>query len=193
MPGEPVTILLVEDDPAHAELVERTIEGHRVAHKIRHVLDGEAALDYLFRRGIHADPADSPRPHLILLDLRLPGLDGLDVLKEIKGCVELQEIPVVILTTSGAERDVAKAYTLHATSYVVKPLDLAKFTRLMDEFGFYVYAGTITRGGGKRPDRAVGLQAREQLIQKAAHGREVTSNPPGRRRRVACRTDPPGP
>lgn len=137
MRGEPVTILLVEDDLAHAELVMRSFEDHRVANKICHVLDGDAALDYLFRRGIHADPADSPRPHLILLDLRLPGADGLDVLKEIKASDELQKVPVVILTTSDAERDVAKAYELHANSYVVKPLDFAKFTQLMDELGFY--------------------------------------------------------
>lgn len=137
MRGEPVTILLVEDDPAHAELVMRSFEDHRVANRIRHVLDGDAALDYLFRRGAYVHPADSPRPHLILLDLRLPGLDGLDVLKEIKGSDELQKVPVVILTTSDAERDVARAYELHANSYVVKPLDFAKFTQLMDELGFY--------------------------------------------------------
>lgn len=135
--GDPVTILLVEDDSAHAELVMRSFEDHRVANKIHHVTHGEAAMDYLLRRGTYADPADSPRPHLILLDLRLAGMDGLDVLKEIKGSDELQKTPVVILTTSDAERDVAKAYKLHANSYVVKPLDFATFTELMDKLGSY--------------------------------------------------------
>ncbi len=135
--GDPFTILLVEDNPAHTELVMRSFEGHLVANTIIHLSDGEAALEYLFRRGLYSNEQESPRPHVILLDLRLPLVDGLDVLKEIKSSDKLRSIPVVILTTSEAERDVARAYEEHANSFVVKPLDFARFTDLMKELGFY--------------------------------------------------------
>ena len=137
MKGEPLAILLVEDNPGHAELVKRSFQDHRVANRIHHVLDGETALDYLFRRGDYASPEKSPRPHVILLDLRLPRIDGLEVLSEIKADEGLRRIPVIILTTSEAESDLAGAYDHHANSYLVKPLDFDKFTRLMDDLGFY--------------------------------------------------------
>ncbi len=82
--GKPVVILLVEDDPAHAEIVRRNLETFRVANRMHHVSDGQAALDYLFRQDAFADPADSPTPDLILLDLRLPKVDGMEVLRRIK-------------------------------------------------------------------------------------------------------------
>jgi CheY-like chemotaxis protein len=135
--GEPVTVLLVEDNPAHAELVIRSFEDHRIANRIHHVSDGEEALDYLLRRGAYADPAKSPTPHMVLLDLRLPKIDGLEVLKEIKSVKELEKIPTVIFTTSSAEVDVAKAYGYHANSYLVKPINFEKFNQLMDDIGFY--------------------------------------------------------
>jgi len=133
----PFTILLVEDNPAHAELVMRSFEDHRVANTIVHLSDGETALEYLFQRGLYSSERESPRPHVILLDLRLPRVDGLDVLKEIKSSDELRSIPVVILTTSEAERDAARAYEQHANSFVVKPLDFESFTNLIKELGFY--------------------------------------------------------
>ncbi len=137
MNGEAVVILLVEDDPDHAELITRSLEDNLVAHRIHHVLDGEAALDYLFRRGVYADAEKSPRPHLILLDLRLPKIDGQEVLREIKADAELRRIPVVILTTSEAESDIARAYGNHANSYLVKPVEFAKFGQMMGDLGFY--------------------------------------------------------
>ena len=137
MHGEPFTILLVEDNPAHAELVLRSFEDHRVANTIVHLSDGESALDYLFRRGSFADPEESPRPHVILLDLRLPRKDGLEVLREIRASDDLHTLPVVILTTSEAEKDVTMAYRQHANSYVVKPLDFEGFMALMENLGFY--------------------------------------------------------
>ena len=135
--GEPLNIFLVEDNPDHAELVMRSLKLHRVANRIYHVFDGEAALDFLFRRGRYADPEQSPRPHVILLDLRLPRVDGLEVLREIKTSNDLHEIPVVILTSSKAEKDVARAYDYHANSYLVKPVEFDKFTTMMDDLGFY--------------------------------------------------------
>lgn len=137
MEGDPLTVLLVEDNPAHAEMVIRSFQDHRIVNKIYHVLDGEAALDYLFQRGQFAAPGSSPRPHIILLDLRLPKISGLQLLQEIKKHESLLSIPVVILTTSEAERDLIMAYENHANSYLVKPVDFAKFSQLMNDLGFY--------------------------------------------------------
>jgi CheY-like chemotaxis protein len=133
----PMIILLVEDNPAHAELVKRSLEGHPVSNRIIHISDGESALAYLFRRGEFADPEKSPRPHVVLLDLRLPRVDGLEILKEIRTSPEMEKLPVVILTTSEAEMDAARAYEYHANSFLVKPLDFDKFAKLMDDLGFY--------------------------------------------------------
>ena len=135
--GEPLHILLVEDNEAHAELVIRGMRDQQVANKIHHVVDGEKALDYLFVRGGYSNPIQNPRPNLILLDLRLPRIDGLEVLKTIKTTPTLLRIPVVILTSSDAESDIAKSYDYHANSYVVKPLDFKTFTKLMKDLGFY--------------------------------------------------------
>lgn len=135
--GRPIVILLVEDDLAHAEIVRRNLKDFRVANRIIHVEDGQAALDYLTRRGAYTDPNANPRPDLILLDLRLPKVDGLEVLKRIKEDSDLRAIPTVVLTTSSAESDVVKAYDNGAGSYLVKPVDFGKFARLLDSFGFY--------------------------------------------------------
>jgi len=135
--GEPILILLVEDNEDHAELVRRSLAQNRVANRIIWVDNGEKALHYLFRQGKYKDPVESPRPSLVLLDLRLPRVDGLEVLSRIKQDTKLQQIPVVILTSSAAETDIAKAYEFHANSYVVKPVDFLKFTQLMDDLGFY--------------------------------------------------------
>jgi CheY-like chemotaxis protein len=135
--GEPITILLVEDDPAHAEIVRRNLEEFRVANRIVHVEDGQAALDYLFRQAAFADPPSSPRPSLILLDLRLPKVDGLEVLRRIKEDEDLKKIPTVVLTTSAVESDIVNAYSHGVGSYLVKPVDFEKFTKLMEAFGFY--------------------------------------------------------
>lgn len=137
MIGEPILVMLVEDNVDHAELVIRTLEEHRIANRVRHFLDGQSALDYLFQRGDYTDDADNARPHVILLDLRLPRVDGIDVLKTIKEDEHLKTIPVVVLTTSEAEKDVAKAYYNHANSYLVKPVGFDEFKRLMDDLGFY--------------------------------------------------------
>ena len=137
MKGEPIVILLVEDDESHAEIVRRNFQDYRLANRLVHITDGQAALDYLYRRNGFSDPAKSPRPGIVLLDLRLPKVDGLDVLKSIKTDPKLSSIPVVVLTTSKAEMDMVKAYALHANSYLVKPVDFTQFTKLMETFGYY--------------------------------------------------------
>lgn len=135
--GEFFHILLVEDNEAHAELVIRGLRDLQVTTRIHHVVDGEKALDYLFQRNEYTDRDMNPRPHLILLDLRLPRVDGLDVLKTAKSTPSLMRIPVVVLTSSDAENDITQSYDLHANSYLVKPLDFKQFTRLMKDIGSY--------------------------------------------------------
>jgi CheY-like chemotaxis protein len=144
MPSEevhsaPLTILLVEDNIPHAELVKRSLETHQIANRVYHVADGEAALDYLFRQGVYADPVTSPRPHVVLLDLRLPKLSGLEVLREIRSSSDsdLHTVPVVVLTTSAAERDITRAYEQRANSYLVKPVDFGQFMQLIHDLGLY--------------------------------------------------------
>lgn len=137
MKGEPVLILLVEDNDDHAELVMRQMSDHRIANKVTRLVDGQEALEYLFRKGKFQEPETSPRPHVIFLDLRLPKVDGLEVLKSLKEADNLRDIPVVVLTTSDGESDVAKAYLNHTNSYVVKPVDYKKFCDLMNDLGFY--------------------------------------------------------
>jgi CheY-like chemotaxis protein len=131
------TVLLVEDNRDHAELIRRSFRENDVSARIEHVADGETALRYLSRRGEFEDEARSPIPHLVLLDLRLPRIDGLEVLREMKTSDRLKHIPAVILTTSDAERDVARAYAEHANSYLVKPVDFERFDGLMRDLGRY--------------------------------------------------------
>jgi CheY-like chemotaxis protein len=130
--GEAISILLVEDNEDHAHLVMRKLRSFQVANKITLLEDGELALQFLKKAN-----QEKTLPHLILLDLRLPKVDGLEVLKEIKTNSDYMNIPVVILTTSDKETDIAKAYHLHANSYLVKPVDFEKFTELMEVLGFY--------------------------------------------------------
>jgi CheY-like chemotaxis protein len=137
MNGEPVVILLVEDDPAHAEIVLRNLESFRLANCLVHVDDGQKALDYLYQRGDFADPGSSPRPGLILLDLRLPKIDGLEVLETLKCDADLCQIPVVVLTTSAAEVDMVRAYKNHANSYLIKPVAFQDFVEMMKVIGYY--------------------------------------------------------
>jgi CheY-like chemotaxis protein len=135
--GEPLILLLVEDNAAHAEMVMRSFEQQKIANVIKHVDDGQKALDYLFRKGKYTDTLKYPLPHCILLDLRLPKVDGLEVLRQIKISEEMRKTPVVILTTSAADKDIAMAYDYHANSYIVKPMDFAKFDALMGDLGYY--------------------------------------------------------
>lgn len=129
-----VSFLLVEDDDDHAHLVTRTLKSNRVTNLIDRVKDGAEALDYLFCRGRYVNQS---RPDVILLDLKLPKVDGLEVLKIIKSDSRLKVIPVVVLTTSKAERDRAMAYEANANSYLVKPLDFGSFRRMAEDLNLY--------------------------------------------------------
>lgn len=135
--GEPLNLLLVEDNDAHAEMVKRSFEQHEIANVVHHVDDGQKALDYIFREGEYSDQKKYPSPHCVLLDLRLPKVDGLEVLRRIKTDENTRKTPVVILTTSAADQDIAQSYKYHANSYVVKPMDFSRFESLMEGLGYY--------------------------------------------------------
>jgi chemotaxis family two-component system response regulator Rcp1 len=124
----PIEILMVEDNPGDVRLTREALKDAKVSNTLHVVEDGAAALDFLYRRGAH-DTA--PRPDLILLDLNLPKKNGREVLAEIKQDAHLKTIPVVILTTSQAEEDVLRAYSLHANCYITKPADFIQFTKIL--------------------------------------------------------------
>jgi len=123
-PVRPVNILLVEDSPGDVRLTKEILADTRMANEIHVVNDGEAAMAFLRRRGEHTD---APRPDLVLLDLNLPRKDGREVLQEMKNDETLRRIPVIVLTTSAAERDVLRSYDLHVNCYITKPIDLDEF------------------------------------------------------------------
>ncbi|WP_054696558.1 response regulator [Syntrophomonas palmitatica] len=137
MNSQAQVILLVEDNDDHAELVKRHLNAHRIPNRIYHVRDGEEALDYLYQRKQYQDIQKSPRPDLILLDLRLPKVDGLQVLKNIKESSELRVIPTVVLTSSESNSDIGSAYKNYVNSYLVKPFDFKKFSKMMNNLGTY--------------------------------------------------------
>lgn len=124
-------ILHAEDEPAHAAIVRIALQRNAVDVQLRQVDDGRAALDYLYRRGSYADSTISPRPDLILLDLRMPHVDGLEVLAIIKKDPELQAIPVVVLTTSDVEEDRSQARACGVDGYLTKPVDFDKFVSMI--------------------------------------------------------------
>ena len=124
----PIEILMVEDNPGDVRLTQEALKDAKVSNTLRVVEDGAAALDYLHQRGEYAG---APRPDLILLDLNLPKKNGRDVLEEIKRDDHLKSIPVVILTTSQAEEDVVRAYSLHANCYITKPVDFTQFAKIV--------------------------------------------------------------
>lgn len=125
-PVQPIEVLLVEDDAGDELMTREAFADNRIGNALHVVRDGEEALDFLYRRGRHQDAV---RPDLILLDLNLPKYDGRQVLERIKGDRELATIPVVVLTTSAAEEDIARSYKLHANAYVTKPVDVEQFMR----------------------------------------------------------------
>jgi chemotaxis family two-component system response regulator Rcp1 len=126
--SKPIEILMVEDNPGDVRLTREALKHGKVSNTMHVVEDGVAALDFLYRRGAYGK---APRPDLILLDLNLPKKNGREVLQEIKQDAHLQAIPVVILTTSQAEEDVLRAYSLHANCYITKPVDFIQFTKIV--------------------------------------------------------------
>ena len=151
---DPIAILLVEDSPADVELTLRAFHRRKLTNPITVARDGEEALDYVHRRGAFAERA--PVPGLILLDLRIPKLDGLEVLRHIKQHEVYRNIPVVVLTTSAEDRDVAASYDLGAASYIVKPVAFENFQEVVERINLYWILTNVpypVRGEGASGDR----------------------------------------
>ncbi|MFI5593580.1 response regulator [Amycolatopsis sp. NPDC051758] len=133
---EPIDVLLVEDDPGDVLMTQEAFEHYKIRNTLSVVSDGEQALQFLRREPPYED---APRPGLILLDLNLPRRDGREVLAEVKASAELRSIPVVVLTTSEAEEDIARSYDLHANAYVTKPVDFDRFVEVVRQIdNFFV-------------------------------------------------------
>jgi CheY-like chemotaxis protein len=132
-----ITILMADDDADDRLMTKEAFEESRLANDLRFVEDGVELLDYLRRRGKYADPASSPRPGLILLDLNMPKMDGREALREIKSDPKLKSIRVVILTTSKAEEDIYRTYDLSAASYITKPVTFAGMAEVIKTLGKY--------------------------------------------------------
>ena len=133
---ESVDILLVEDNPNDAELAMRALRKGRLANNISWVKDGAEALEFIFRTGAYAERPDQ-NPRLILLDLKLPKVDGIEVLKRIKADERTRVIPVVMVTSSAEGRDIVESYKLGVNSYVVKPVEFDHFSETVAKAGFY--------------------------------------------------------
>jgi CheY-like chemotaxis protein len=131
---QPIEVLLVEDDPGDELMTREAFEDNKIGNRLHVARDGEEALDFLYRRGVHAE---APRVDLVLLDLNLPKYDGRQVLERIRADPDLTHLPVVVLTTSSSEEDILRSYKLHANAYVTKPVDVNQFiaaVRQIDDF-----------------------------------------------------------
>jgi CheY-like chemotaxis protein len=140
-----VTILLVEDDPGHARLIEKNLRRSNITNQIITIGDGQQALDYLFSQGQYAESQPS-RPLLVLLDLNLPGLDGYQILQHMKADERTRHIPVVILTTTDDAREVARCYELGCNVYMTKPVDYEHFSEAIRKLGLFLSVVTIPNG-----------------------------------------------
>jgi CheY-like chemotaxis protein len=134
-PRETIVILLAEDDPDDRTLTIRALQHNRLANDIKWVEDGEALMDYLYRRGAYASPGSAPRPGLILLDLNMPRMDGREALQAIKADADLRRIPVIVLTTSWAERDIVQSYDLGVNAFVTKPVTFGELDHAIKVLG----------------------------------------------------------
>ncbi len=135
--SEAAQILLVEDDPQDVELTLRVFRTENVKSRIEVVRDGEEALDFLFCRGDYKSRMPDQPPALVLLDLKLPKVGGLQVLRELKASPECQSIPVIVLTSSGEQRDIVDSYRLGVNSYIQKPVDVAEFRKAIRALAVY--------------------------------------------------------
>lgn len=137
MAYSPVEILLIEDNPSDVKLTLKALQKHSLANKVTVLKDGAEALDFLFAEGIYADRDNKELPKVIFLDLKLPMVDGIEVLREIKSHESTKKIPVVVLTSSKESKDIDECYKLGVNSYIVKPLDFEKFIESVSNLGLY--------------------------------------------------------
>ena len=132
-----VELLLVEDDANDLELAMRSLRKHHLANKIHVARDGEEALDFLHARGLYAGRAANGLPKVVFLDLKLPKVSGLQVLREMKSDARLRSVPVVVMTSSGEQRDLVEGYRLGVNSYIQKPIDFDRFQTVVGDLGYY--------------------------------------------------------
>ena len=132
-----IELLLVEDNPHDAEMTLEALKKHNLANRVHHVKDGAEALAFMFGTGVYSERKPECGPKLVLLDLKLPKVDGLEVLRKLKSDERTQMTPVVVLTSSEEERDVVGSYRLGVNSYIVKPVDFEKFSDSMRQLGLY--------------------------------------------------------
>lgn len=148
MAEQPVEILLVEDNPHDVELTLRVFKKNHLTNRIHVVRDGAEALEYLFCTGAYAARNIEDRPKLVLLDLKLPKVDGLQVLQRLKGDPRTRALPVTVLTSSREERDLVESYRLGVNSYIVKPVDFDQFAETVRQIGLYWMLLNQPPGGG---------------------------------------------
>ncbi|MFN6559221.1 MAG: response regulator [Nostoc sp. ChiSLP01] len=134
---QPISILLVEDNPTDAELTIRALRRARIGNQIQLLKDGAAALDFIFCQGEYAHRTITNQPKVILLDLKLPKVSGLEVLRQLKSDPRTQKIPIVVLTSSAEDRDIIESYQFGVNSYIVKPVDFEQFNQAVQQLGFY--------------------------------------------------------
>jgi CheY-like chemotaxis protein len=137
----PITILMADDDEEDLQMTQEALQESRLGNDLRFAFDGEELMDYLLRRGQYTDPADSPRPGIILLDLNMPKKDGREALAEIKANPDLRNIPVIVLTTSRAEEDIFRTYDLGVSSFITKPVTfdgLVSAMKVLAEYWFEI-------------------------------------------------------
>lgn len=132
-----VDILLVEDNPRDAEMTIRALKKHGLANRLIHLEDGVQAMDFLFGRGEYQDRVNATTPKVVFLDLKLPKVNGLEVLKAIRAAERTRTLPVVMVTSSAEDPDIKAAYELGANSYVIKPVEFESFFETMRSLGFY--------------------------------------------------------
>ncbi len=137
MENSELEILLIEDNPSDAELAIRALRKNNIANHITHIKDGAEALEFLFGTGRYAERNIQQKPKVILLDLKMPKVNGIEVLEKIKSNEQTRQIPVVVLTSSKEHPDVEKSYHLGANSYIVKPVDFESFRKIVNELGIY--------------------------------------------------------
>ncbi|HZD40552.1 MAG TPA: response regulator [Terriglobales bacterium] len=154
--GKPIALLMADDDPDDRMLAKEALAEVRLANDLFFVEDGAELMDYLYHRGKHSNPCDSPRPGLILLDLNMPREDGREALRKIKADPDLRQIPIIVLTTSKAEEDIYRTYDLGASSFITKPVTfdgLVEVMKTLKQYWFEIVELPLQGfGNGRSPD-----------------------------------------
>jgi len=147
IPGE-VTILIAEDDDGHAELIQEYLQEAGVRNPVLRFRDGQATLDFMFRRG-EGSQRQSGRAYLLLLDIRMPKVDGIQVLRQMKGDPELHKIPIIMLTTTDDPREIETCYSLGCNCYITKPVEFSKFAETIKRLGLFIVVVQVPPVNGK--------------------------------------------